>query len=248
MPSVAAESMMVALHRRLLDLGAVLSLLACVAAALLWARSYRLTDSLAWTGQGRGVGVVASKGQVSFRLSTFQAGPQLPRGWRHDVHPRPATLAVPYGASTKTLGRGPDTYTAREWGVAGFGVRQNSNQNGTSGFLLLPHWFLVALAATLPVVWIVRRWRGARREKKGLCPRCGYDLRATPGRCPECGEGSIEVPAPSAAQPAAVTAPRRNRRVTPSPPSSAIPAHAAPGSGTAGGAGSVGFDSEISSR
>jgi hypothetical protein len=52
----------------------------------------------------------------------------------------------------------------------------------------VPYW--PALAATsVPalrvVVRIVRRWRRARR---GLCPGCGYDLRAAGDRCPECGE------------------------------------------------------------
>ena len=43
----------------------------------------------------------------------------------------------------------------------------------------------------------VRSIRGLARRDHGLCPSCGYDLRASPERCPECGE----VPAARALSP-----------------------------------------------
>ena len=46
-------------------------------------------------------------------------------------------------------------------------------------------FWLLAVPSFLAAWW--RRRQGRHRRKAGLCEQCGYDLRASLGRCPECG-------------------------------------------------------------
>ena len=61
-----------------------------------------------------------------------------------------------------------------------------------------PLWAPLAAVLVPWAVALARRRRRRSREHRGLCPECGYDLRATPAKCPECGVGR-EVLASSAA-------------------------------------------------
>lgn len=53
----------------------------------------------------------------------------------------------------------------------------------------VPFWVPMGVLMVMPALWARRWWVIRRRRRLGLCAQCGYDLRATPGQCPECGKG-----------------------------------------------------------
>jgi hypothetical protein len=59
-----------------------------------------------------------------------------------------------------------------------------------TGFAL-PHGWAVAAFALPSAAWLLMLLTAAlhrrRQRLKGCCQKCGYDLRASPERCPECG-------------------------------------------------------------
>jgi hypothetical protein len=168
----------------LLSAAALLSLLLCVASMALWVRSYWTCDGIHGFHPTKRVryAVACSRGRVACQtdepkdLQLF-TGPYQPGKTTYDLTPPPDQewengWGVPLEVSRTFMGF---TYMrATRLGVI------------STRMCVIPLWFVTLVTALAPTAYALRA-RTHRRRAKGLCPKCGYDLRATPERCPECG-------------------------------------------------------------
>jgi hypothetical protein len=74
-----------------------------------------------------------------------------------------------------------------DWEFLGFGTVGGPRSGRTLRLVAIPMWFIALATACGAAACLTPLLRQRRRLKLGQCARCGYDLRASPGRCPECG-------------------------------------------------------------
>jgi hypothetical protein len=102
--------------------------------------------------------------------------------------PRGPTLLVGFELGKLVVGWQPVAPYRPAWAgqVQRRGVRYTRWSDG-SGEVEVPLWTVAALFAAAAIATRLLARRTGRRVADGHCVGCGYDLRATPGRCPECG-------------------------------------------------------------
>jgi hypothetical protein len=198
--------------RRLFTILSVCSLLLWVATCVLWVRSYFVgdwdtwsrgwIDGVSWHGDSRwlrsGGGAVAYRWDHTVQPQDPHLSPLISGStWLHESHGNwtrqtptfqtiqlaPAysygILGVRYTRWQSMIGTDP---------VTGAPIVMNSGYVGTG--IEMPYWLPAMLFGCLPALAAkraVQRFLRRERSRAGRCRTCGYDLRASPDRCPECG-------------------------------------------------------------
>jgi hypothetical protein len=169
---------------------AALSLLLCIGSAIAWARSYNVLyawsrqqehrdytgDLEIWLDQGRLVILIGIVPQAD-RGQAYKP-PQA--HWR--LYREPYWFAFRRNNTSAQFGW-------RFWNY------DHSRRQAPPGFGPAGYWsaginlaLVAGVFAILPAIVRIRFLRKKYFQRRpGICRKCGYDLRATPDRCPECG-------------------------------------------------------------
>ena len=143
-----------------------------MATLLLWTRSGWRDDWLEYRAGGlTKFALVTSRGHLTIFCGIYWLGVEDLDGWHHGSSPV-----------------GGDRFLA----FRGRYVIDGPRFSATDGLIpSVPLWLVAMLFVIAPSIRALAALSPARRRdrrrQRGLCAACGYDLRATPGRCPECG-------------------------------------------------------------
>lgn len=186
--------------RHLFTFASVISLLLCMATVTLWVRSHSIEDDWIrgnWAdpkpvdpdsnvnrdgfeiARSTDITLVSERGGLwvlrssdlspSYSSTNYDYGGW--RGWRHQSLRPPAGDGLVHSWRERWIG---------SW---------ISYQNGIVSVrkLMISHLMVAILFTATPFAWLIRLAATIRRKRSGCCQQCGYDLRASPDRCPECG-------------------------------------------------------------
>jgi hypothetical protein len=162
--------------RRLFTILSALSLLLFVAVIMLWVRSYFVADNLIGrrTKGGNDIEyrIICDSGALhAFVLRTSDPQPDPFGEEGSHLHWRRAEPG----------GNRPGGMFYFDWHTTRMGTTSVTNAT-----LSAPLWVGGLATVVVPIAWTLMSLR-RRRLHRQRCPSCGYDLRATPERCPECG-------------------------------------------------------------
>jgi hypothetical protein len=151
-----------------------------------WIRSYFYVDDVWWPTNHRNYDIEVDRGCIGVFI--YPPSPQF-----KDLQERSrfnSTRRTTEDVWAMDQVKGADLSENGSYSVTIAAVRVGKGRVGF-GFLcrwlVVPLWWLISaiVVAFSPGILLARR--RAWRRRRGLCMKCGYDVRATPKRCPECG-------------------------------------------------------------
>ena len=191
---------MATLRRRLFAIVSVLSLILFLATVGLWVRSYWRADEYMHTrieayGPDRAgwsvnwiLGSDTGAIYIARRVDTWGGSSHSSSGVWNQYSSDPTV-----STQQELIWNGDPPVLCADWSRGGFHWGRINTANGILTFAVVPHYALTLLTA-LPPAYLIRSVRRRRRRRKlGLCEHCGYELRASPERCPECGRVAAHV-------------------------------------------------------
>ena len=187
--------------RRLKTILASLSALLAIVAAALWIRSFaRIEPFVAREGKFRQIGaagarqrsiaVAWTRGEIHLRITHSD--------WTLSSDADTESFCRNSSVSWWFAGRFSfqDPFVTRRRGQPlheslGFAFRKTPLKMGsaieTYNDVYLPAWLPVVMFLPWPLIRVAKFIRRQRRARAGRCVAWGYDLRASPSPCPECG-------------------------------------------------------------
>ncbi len=191
--------MMPDMRRRAFAILLVTSLVLCIITTAGWLCSYWRIDAVSYSGKWRGGELSFVEGKLyiwtwttdspTMMAMVLSPGFGYARSALRSVRPRaPYSPSQPDGPRAYILPGGNTTSHFRFAGVYSHTYRVAGTASANDiWYFSVPCWLILLATAFLPALWLWRRIRHAQYRWHGLCPKCGYDLRASKERCPECG-------------------------------------------------------------